>query len=111
MTLARFFCLLLILTLIFPLRAQARSATILEGVTGALRTAFNESLVVFDRTIREISRIWDRYLEKPVMEALGGVIDYLKAEWRYRKSIFREEWAKERVELREGLTKLWNLIF
>lgn len=111
------FLFLVFFGLILATSVQASSTEILNQILTALKTSFNGFEGDFggidlnlDTFLDDISRVWNQYLREPVMKFLGGVINYLKQQWAYRKGIFHDEWLKEKQELWDSFKDLWSKI-
>lgn len=100
--------LISLLGLVFPATAHAASTDILSDVLNIFKQAFLDVIGSIDDVL---INVWNKYLKGTVMKYLGGVIEYMKDQWNYRKGILKSEWEAEKVELLQSITDLWNKIF
>lgn len=99
------------LGLVYATSAYASSTSILDTMMQALKTAFSGFEGDFKRVIDIIKGVWDNTVGDDIKVWLQKIVDYIKAEWRYRKSIFGDEWSKEKVELLRDIKDLWDRVF
>ncbi len=105
-----FFCFLFAFYLHAQANARETSSNILLRVTEVLKRAFRACLAAGGSIIEDIRPVWTDFSLSKIKQWGERCFIFFKEQLYYRKSIFREEWRKERQELWQSFKEIMRWI-
>ncbi len=106
------FILIFLFLVCLQVQANVRetSSNILLGVGETLKKAFKACIGAGGSIIEDIRPIWTSFSLNKIEQLGERCFTFFKEQFYYRKSIFREEWRKERQELWQSFKEMMGWI-